>query len=383
VAAATVLRRQLVGELEWRGAIRSTAVRAAFLAVPRELFVPEAGLEAVYRDEAIPTKFARNGAPISSSSQPAIMAEMLERLALEPGLRVLEIGAGTGYNAALLSHIVGTTGRVETVDIDADTARRAGHALRAGGYRARVVVADGRDGLPARAPFDRIIVTASSDTVPHAWFEQLADGGLVEVPLRLRESAGAHVIATLQKRGRGLRSVSIVGGGFMPLRGDDEQAVPQSMRWLGITDATGGAPKPLRQLSGIALTRLSQAAKRRLLAVALEDPRRTPLGVRADAGALLLYLSTTLPAGRRVGVLPEWGVGLISGDGRSLAFVSGPRTVGSLTAYGDDRAERDLAAAIHDWVDTDRPGPDRLLVTVAYAGTTPRLRSRWRTAEPE
>jgi len=169
----------------------------------------------------------------------------------------------------------------------------------------------------------------------------------------------------------------------MPLRGDDEQAVPQSMRWLGITDATGGAPKPLRQLSGIALTRLSQAAKRRLLAVALEDPRRTPLGVRADAGALLLYLSTTLPAGRRVGVLPEWGVGLISGDGRSLAFVSGPRTVGSLTAYGDDRAERDLAAAIHDWVDTGRPGPDRLLVTVAYAGTTPRLRSRWRTAEPE
>jgi len=153
---AAALRRQLVGELERRGVIRSKAVRAAFLWVPRELFVPEAasrsGLEAVYRDEAIPTKFAANGAPISSSSQPAIMAEMLERLALEPGMRVLEIGAGTGYNAALLSQLVGERGRVETVDIDAETAARARRALRAGGYRARVVVADGRESLAAGAP---------------------------------------------------------------------------------------------------------------------------------------------------------------------------------------------------------------------------------------
>lgn len=198
------------------------------------------------------------------------------------------------------------------------------------------------------------------------------------MPLRLRESAGAHVIATLQRHERGLRSVSIVGGGFMPLRGADEDDVPQSMRHLSITDATGDGPKPIRQLSGVALTRLSQAAKRRLLAVALEDPRRTALGVRADGGALLLYLSTTLPAGRVVGVLPEWGVGVISPRGRGLAFVSGQGTIGSLTSYGDDRAERDLAAAIEGWIDRGRPGPDRLLVTVGYAGARLRLRSRWR-----
>jgi protein-L-isoaspartate(D-aspartate) O-methyltransferase len=383
---AAALRRQLVGELERRGVIRSKAVRAAFLWVPRELFVPEAasrsGLEAVYRDEAIPTKFAANGAPISSSSQPAIMAEMLERLALEPGMRVLEIGAGTGYNAALLSQLVGERGRVETVDIDAETAARARRALRAGGYRARVVVADGRESLAAGAPFDRIIVTASSECVPYAWCEQLVEGGIVEVPLRVREAAGAHVIASLQKSGRELRSVSIVCGGFMPLRGSGEDGLPKSMRSLTVTDLTGDAPRPVRELSGASLTRLTPAAKRRLLAVSLEDPRRRSLGIRAAADALILYLSTALPIREVVSVLPEWGVGVVSRDGRSLAYVVGwattqRRTITALAAHGSNTAEQRLAAAIQAWDKLGRPGPDRLQVEVAYQGTRASLRTRW------
>ena len=370
--------------------IRSAAVRRAFLSVPRELFVSEAasqsGLAAVYRDEAIPTKFAANGAPISSSSQPAIMAEMLERLGLEPGMRVLEIGAGTGYNAALLSELVGRSGRVETVDIDADTAKRARRALREGGYGGHVVAADGREGFAAGAPYDRIIVTASSDTVPYAWFDQLVEGGIVEVPLRLREAAGAHVIASLQKNGRGLRSVSIVCGGFMPLRdGDEQPALPRSMRSLTITDLTGDAPQVVRQISGAALLQLTPAAKRRLLAASLEDPRRRSLGIRADAEALILYLSTTLPIREVVSVLPEWGVGAISRDGRSLAYVSGRasnqrRTIGALAAHGSHTAERRLAAAIRAWAELGRPGPEQLLVEVAYQGRQARLRSRWRPA---
>jgi protein-L-isoaspartate(D-aspartate) O-methyltransferase len=95
-ADSTKLRRQLVGELERRELIRSERVRDAFLAVPRELFVPgfaaREGLEAVYRDEAIPTKHGEHGVPLSSSSQPAIMALMLEQLELEEGMRVLEVG---------------------------------------------------------------------------------------------------------------------------------------------------------------------------------------------------------------------------------------------------------------------------------------------------
>jgi len=119
--AAEIERRNdaLVEQLKREGCITSAPVEAAFRAVRRHLFLPGTPLDQVYRDEAIPTKRER-GVPISSSSQPAIMAVMLEQLGLRPGQRVLEVGAGTGYNAALMSHIVGAGGRVVTVDIDGE-----------------------------------------------------------------------------------------------------------------------------------------------------------------------------------------------------------------------------------------------------------------------
>ena len=163
------LRRGLVEQLERRGLLKQQAVRDAFLAVPRELFVPEfarrEGLVAVYRDLVILTRRDVGGTPTSSSSQPAIMASMLERLELAPGRRVLEVGAGTGYNAALLSTIVGPRGRVVSVELDPDTARAARRALGDARFRVRVVAGDGRAGWAPGAPYDRIIATASSDEV--------------------------------------------------------------------------------------------------------------------------------------------------------------------------------------------------------------------------
>jgi protein-L-isoaspartate(D-aspartate) O-methyltransferase len=373
MATATARRRALVDELERRSAIRSAAVRNAFLHVPRELFVPEKPLEEVYRDDAIPTKFGPHGIPLSSSSQPTIMAEMLERLALEPGMRVLEIGAGTGYNAALLTEVVGPRGRVDTIDIDRDTANRARRALRRGGYRAHVHVADGRLGFAARAPYDRIIVTASSDTVPRAWFDQLVEGGAVEVPLRLREAAGAHVVASLEKHGDGFRSVSVVSGGFMPLRDADDPGVPPSMRALSVMDLTGERPAQLRQLSGASLARLSARAKRRLVAVSLDEPRRTRLSVDANRSGLVTYLSITLPAASVAAVSPDWGVGVVARDGASLAYVAGT----SLFAHGRPAAERELDAAVRRWTELGGPSAEALRITVSYDGTTPRVRSRY------
>jgi protein-L-isoaspartate(D-aspartate) O-methyltransferase len=214
------LRTQLVNELERRRLIRSVRVRDAFLAVPRELFVPEfaarKGLAAVYRDEAILTKM-RRGRPLSSSSQPAMMAPMLEQLDLGQGMHVLEIGAGTGYNAALLSLLVGTSGHVVSVDIDPEIASAARLALHDGGYAVEVVHADGRFGFAPKAPYDRIMVTASADAIAPDWHEQLRDGGLLELPLRV-SPVGPQEIAVFRKTPNGLRATWSTHGRFMPLR---------------------------------------------------------------------------------------------------------------------------------------------------------------------
>src|SRR5215472_12001059 len=109
-------RARLVDELRDSGRLTSRAVEAAFRAVPRHVFLPEMVATDAYQDEAFVIKTGDNGLPISSSSQPAIMAIMLEQLGLARGNRVLEIGAGTGYNAALMAFLVGTGGSVVTVD---------------------------------------------------------------------------------------------------------------------------------------------------------------------------------------------------------------------------------------------------------------------------
>jgi protein-L-isoaspartate(D-aspartate) O-methyltransferase len=385
-ADSTKQRRQLVGELERRELIRSDRVRNAFLAVPRELFVPEfaarEGIQAVYRDEAIPTKQGEYGVALSSSSQPAIMALMLEQLELAEGMRVLEIGAGTGYNAALLSLLVGRRGRVVSVDIDAQIAAEAHRTLSNLGYKIRIVHADGRAGFVKTAPYDRIIVTASSDAVPRAWFEQLADDGLLEVPLRLH-GAGMQVIPVLRKTPPGFRSLHTLAGGFMPLRGADESGIPDPLREprLNITETSVQGPESILQLSGDALETLSRPAKRRLLATALGEARKRRLGLRADTSALGLYLSLTLPKSRLVSSFPTFGIGVISRDGASLALVevarpNGPK-VEALMAYGGSEAEEFLLEKVRAWARRGRPTESDLRVTVTYEGHESRFRFRW------
>ncbi|WP_156994474.1 methyltransferase domain-containing protein, partial [Pseudonocardia acaciae] len=120
----------------------------------------------------------------SSASQPSVVATMLAALDVEPGMRVLEIGTGTGWNAALLAHRVGAP-NVTTVEIDPEVAGQARSALARAGYdKVTVVTGDGELGHPGAAPYDRVIVTVGVREVPYPWIAQTVAGGLVLVPLR-------------------------------------------------------------------------------------------------------------------------------------------------------------------------------------------------------
>ena len=156
MGAADRARARLVDGLRNSGRVRHAAVEEAFRAVPRHLFLPQVPLARAYADEAVAVQSV-DGVTTSSASQPSMMAIMLEQLDLRPGHRVLEIGAGTGYNAALLARIVGPAGRVVAVDIDPDLIRDAArHLVDAGVRGVELVCGDGALGHPPGAPYDRI-----------------------------------------------------------------------------------------------------------------------------------------------------------------------------------------------------------------------------------
>jgi protein-L-isoaspartate(D-aspartate) O-methyltransferase len=213
----SALRQRLVQALRDEGAIRTEAVAAAMGGVPRHLFIPDAPIEAAYRNEAVRTKVER-GEAVSSASQPSIVAIMLEQLVVEPGDRVLEIGAGTGYNAALLAHLSGPGGQVISVDIDDDVVRSAQeHLATADAAGVRVERGDGAAGFAEGAPYDRIIVTAAAWDIAPAWREQLAPDGRLVLPLILAN--GQHRSVAFRLEEDRLVSTSIRFCMFMPLRG--------------------------------------------------------------------------------------------------------------------------------------------------------------------
>jgi protein-L-isoaspartate(D-aspartate) O-methyltransferase len=207
----------MVDVLRDTGRLRTPAVEEAFRAVPRHLFLPGLGPAEAYADEAVAVQ-STAGVTTSSASQPSMVAIMLEQLDLRPGQRVLEIGAGTGFNAALLARIVGPHGAVTTVDIDEDlVARAAVHLAAAGVTGVELVTGDGALGHPPRAPYDRIVLTVGSDDVRPEWVTQLAPGGRLLLPLAVR---GSQLSVALDLGPDGLlHSASVRSCAFIRLRG--------------------------------------------------------------------------------------------------------------------------------------------------------------------
>jgi protein-L-isoaspartate(D-aspartate) O-methyltransferase len=382
-------RQQLVRRLEAESAIRSKAVRNAFLDIPREIFIPDVarrlGIGAVYRDEAYPIKTDDRGEAISSSSQPQIMALMLEELRISPGHRVLEIGTGTGWNAALLSALTGAKGRVTTIELDPELATQARRSIRAAGQRATVVVGDGQRGWRANAPYDRIIATASSLDVPRSFLQQLKQGGLLVLPLRLSDAVPfRQIVVTFVRVGDRLRSASVIRGGFMRLR---ERPEDPSLPWpvSKAIETQDGTERTLASLSGSTLNRLHDRERSDLLALLLSHPRSRNIGMRLSTWGLwelesfillaapeevvvgctredlghLLFYSTALPA-------------IIDKDSRGLAHLAGSRTASRIDAYGEVSAERMLVDLVDEWRRRGRPGIARLSVEVSYGRASPK-----------
>lgn len=166
----SMIERQIRG----RGIARR-AVLEAFRQVPREAFVPEHLRQAAYEDGPLPIGEAQ------TISQPYIVALMIDAAGVSPGDRVLEVGAGSGYAAALLGHIAG---EVVAVERHARLARAAAERLdRLGCGKVSIVCGDGTLGMPERAPFDAILVAASGETVPAPLKRQLAIGGRLVMPV--------------------------------------------------------------------------------------------------------------------------------------------------------------------------------------------------------
>ncbi|MET8298489.1 methyltransferase domain-containing protein [Streptomyces sp. NPDC005180] len=236
-ADAAAARAALVKTLVEAGDLTSPGWRAAFEKVPRHLFVPfffdhdgsriagdddstrERWFAAVHEDRALVTH-RTGGTASSSSSQPSLMAAMLEALDVADGMSVLEIGAGTGYNAGLLAHRLGDE-KVVTIDVATDITGPAAERLSAAGFHPRVITGDGAAGWPGRAPYDRIIATCRLDHVPPALVAQLAETGFILAPL-------GSALVRIYRTGPDTAEGRFLPGGafFMPLRRDGEGGAP-------------------------------------------------------------------------------------------------------------------------------------------------------------
>jgi protein-L-isoaspartate(D-aspartate) O-methyltransferase len=330
----------MVAEMAADG-VTDEAVLAAMAKVPREVFVPhfwattDPGLtefdatgphpdpEAVRlvydMDRALAVRWdrRRRGGATSTASAPRLMAGMLELLTLRPGMAVLEIGTGTGYDVALLSELVGDAALVTSVDIDAGLVQAArGHLGSLGYDAARLVAADGADGVAGAAPFDRVVATVGCVDIAPAWLDQLAPGGFALVPL---QHAAVHPLVRARPAGPGRASAELVGrSGFVAIQGYQAGRSP----WVSPVDA---APAVGASAAG---------------------------GVEVDAAGLWDLGLFVAVSDRRAG--PPAGLFDGAGSGASLS------TGAEVTWFGPQGpALRDrLATLAGEWADLGRPAAE-------------------------
>ncbi len=352
---------RFVAELEAGGVLSDAAWREAFTKVPRHVFLPafftslpDGRWQAmdqshpdywrlVYADTTLTTQLDATihpdpsvgpvaGTGTSSSTQPGLMAAMLDALRVTGGERVLEIGTGTGYNAALLAHRLNAQD-VTSVEVDARVADAARQRLVVAGYHLSVITGDGEQGWRPAAPYDRLIATVSVPAVPRAWLAQVRDGGAIVASL-WRDLGGAPLVR-LEVDGDTAQGFFLPQpGGFMPVRSANR-----------------------------AMAALSAATRQ----IGISRTATVPSGVLHDDDAGL-WLALQVPEVTWLGFTPDGGtdqVWLFAPDG-SWAMVE-DATV-HVEQYGPRNLWDEVEAAYDRWGATGQPRRDRLGLTVTGTG---------------
>ncbi|GAA1649109.1 ATP-grasp peptide maturase system methyltransferase [Actinoplanes couchii] len=353
--------QRLVDTLEADGYLADPHWRQAFIETPRHLFLPaffhplpdgrwraaDTGSpdywESVYSDTTLTTQL--NGAitptpntePLageatSSSTQPSLMAAMLDALSLAGSERVLEIGTGTGYNAALLSHRLGAD-KVTSVEVDPTVSAVARQRLNLAGHQPTTVVGDGQQGWGSGAPYDRLIATVSVPGVPAAWLSQVRDGGVIVVSL-WRDLGGGPLVRLNVDDGIAQGLFLPEAGGFMPVR-----SVAKARQALSIAAKQTGVSRPAT-VPGEVLHEPEIA-----LWIALRVPVVTWLGFTPEEGGLQTWLFAA---------------------GGSWSMLD--TTAGTVEQFGSRRLWDEVEHVYSLWEKAGRPTRGRLGLTATSTG---------------
>ncbi len=361
-------RKALVAELKKQDGLLDSTLEAAFSSVPRHLFLPEESLETAYSDQAIPIKRDTDGSVLSSSSQPSMMAIMLRQLRLRKGDNVLEIGAGSGYNAAIMQTIVGERGNITSVELDKLLSDKASSNLQKArlGAVVNIVNADGAMGYAPRAAYDRIIATVAVWDIPPSWVKQLKQDGVLVAPIWL-ESLQVSAAFVIQPDGS-LYSRNNIPCGFVPLRG------------------IASGPNITRRVSGSTLTLSSNEAEfidgAALASLLSDDAETTYLGGSFSFSdfwrGFVPYLTLNMPEGF---FFATYSVGEqqkdfgLEGDGFALITRGSACFVryqgkGEAHIFGGSDALMTLQATLDKWEAIGRPGADRIRIQLLTKDST-------------